>query len=171
MNDVSSDSSSDSSGDQVEEAVPDGFNPLPTGLGFTDAVQPVYCKIEGDSVSIGLVVQAHHGNTMGICHGGVLMVLSDVTAAFGVNHARGESGGSPTVNLNIDFITAARRGEWIQADAQVTNLKKRFGFCSGAIYSKRGMVARFSGTFYFPDHGGMYKDGKSKNSVAAKVAP
>lgn len=161
MNDVANSELSE----QIEDAVPEGFKRLPEGLGFTDTVQPLYHKIDGENVSVGLVVQAHHGNTMGICHGGVLMLLSDVAAAFGVNMARGIMSGSPTISLNIDFVTAARRGEWIQADAEVTNLKKRFGFCSGAIYGRRGMVARFSGTFYFPDHDGMWKDGKKSLDV------
>ena len=86
------------------------------------------------------------------------MTLADISAATGVNLARGVTAGSPTVNLSIDYIASARLGEWIHSTAEHVNLKRRFGFCSGGIYSNKGIVARFSGTFYFPDHQGMWKD-------------
>ena len=71
------------------DQVPEGFSPVPRGQGFSDNLQPSYRRIEGDSVSFGLVVQSQHGNLMGICHGGVLMTLADIAAANGVNVARG----------------------------------------------------------------------------------
>lgn len=140
--------------------IPAGFEQVPTGLGFTDNLQPFYHRIEGGVVSFGLHVGEQHVNMMGICHGGVLMTLADIAAASGVNHARGEVGGSPTINLSLDFINAGKRGEWLQADVSEVTVKRRFGFCNGLIASERGLVARFNGTFYLPDHEGMWKDGK-----------
>ena len=145
--------------DTIAQQVPEGFLPMPSGLGFTDNLQPSYRRIQGDSVSFGLVVQQHHGNLMGICHGGVLMTLADIAAANGVNVARGVLAVSPTINLAVDFISAARIGQWIQADVHLVTVKRRFGFCSGAIVSSDGVVARFNGTFYLPDHKGMVKAG------------
>lgn len=147
------------------EAVPEGFVRMPEGLGFTDTLQPSYRRIEGDTVSFGLVVEAQHSNSLGICHGGALMTLADITAASGVNLARGKKSGSPTVNLALDFISSARQGEWIQANVEQVSLKRRFGFCNGAIHNRRGIVARFNGTFYLPDHEGMWKDGRSGDGV------
>ena len=147
------------------DKVPEGFIKLPTGLGFTDTLQPSYRRIEDDSVSFGLVVAAQHSNSMGVCHGGLLMTLADITAASGVNVARGIKSGSPTINLSLDFISAARLGEWIQADVEQVTVKRRFGFCSGAIYNRSGIVARFNGTFYLPDHDGMRKDGRTGDGV------
>jgi len=130
---------------------------MPTGLGFTDALLPCYRRVSEGGVSFGLLVSDAHTNTMGICHGGVLLTLADITGGSGVNFASGKKAGSPTINLNIDFISAARRGEWIQGDAESVTLKRRFGFCSGAISNSKGVVARFHGTFYLPDHQGMWK--------------
>lgn len=158
-------SADDAGNGSVPEAVPQGFERLPEGLAFIDALQPVYRKVDGANASFGLVVQARHGNTMGICHGGVLMTLADMAAATGVNLARGELSGSPTISMNMDFVAAAQRGEWIQADAQEVSLKRRFGFCRGTISCGRGVVARFSGTFYFPDHKGLWKAGATPQSL------
>ena len=152
-------------GDQAVEDVPEGFERLPEGLGYTDSLQPSYRRVTSEMVSFGLLVSLQHSNTMGICHGGVLMTLADITAATGANVARGVTAGSPTVHLSIDYISSARQGEWIQADAEQVSIKRRFGFCSGVINNSRGVVARFSGTFYFPDHDGMWKDGRRGDGV------
>ena len=151
--------------DTNKDTVPEGFVPMPAGLGFTDTLQPSYRRIEGDSVSFGLVVATQHSNSLGICHGGLLMTLADITAASGVNVARGIRAGSPTINLSMDFISAARLGEWIQADVEQVTVKRRFGFCNGGIYNDSGVVARFNGTFYLPDHDGMWKDGRTGDGV------
>lgn len=147
------------------EPVPLDFECLPRGLGYTDSLQPIFRRIAQESASFGLVVEAHHGNMMGICHGGVLMTLADIAAATGVNLARGVTAGSPTIHLSIDYIAAARMGQWIQADVEQVSTKRRFGFCSGAIYNHAGVVARFNGTFYFPDHDGMWKHGRKSDGV------
>jgi uncharacterized protein (TIGR00369 family) len=145
--------------------VPAGFVQLPQGLGFTDNLQPCYRKVEGDQVSFGFVVASQHSNIMGICHGGALVTLADVAAATGVNVARGQRAGSPTINLSMDFISAARMGQWIQADIQQVTVKRRFGFSSGTIFSSDGVVARFNGTFYLPEHKGMIKPGAIGDGV------
>lgn len=142
------------------QEVPAGFEPVTGGLGFTDNLQPLYMRVEGKQVSTGLRVDEQHLNLMGICHGGVLMTLADITAAFGVNHLRGDMGGSPTINLSLDFISAGKPGDWLQADVSDVTVKRRFGFCNGLIVNDRGIVARYNGTFYLPDHDGIWKDGR-----------
>ena len=151
--------------DENTEAVPEGFTRLPHGLGLTDNLQPCYRRVEDGEVSFGLVVGTQHGNIMGICHGGVLVTLADVTAATGVNMARGVAAGNPTINLSVDFISAARIGQWIQAQVHSVTVKRRFGFCSGLITSSAGVVARFNGTFYLPEHQGMVKPGAIGDGV------
>ena len=139
------------------EQIPAGFELLPTGLGFTDVIQPCYRRVEGDSVSMGLRVEQHHCNMMGFCHGGVLMTLADIAAASGVNIACGKKAGSPTLNLSLDFISVGRLGQWLEAEITQTSIKRRFGFCSGVINNSKGAVARFNGTFYLPEHDGVWK--------------
>jgi uncharacterized protein (TIGR00369 family) len=147
------------------EEVPADFQLLPEGLGFTDAIAPCYRKISDNRASFGLLVLPQHANTMGICHGGVVMTLADITAATGVNLARGKKAGSPTINLSVDFISAARQGQWLQADVELVSVKRRFGFCSGVLSTSEGVTGRFNGTFYLPDHKGMWKGEKRGDGV------
>jgi uncharacterized protein (TIGR00369 family) len=153
----------------TNDVVPEGFGEVPRGLGYTDTLQPFYRRVEGDKASFGLLVAPQHGNSMGICHGGVLMTLADITAAAGVNLARDKRAGSPTINLSVDFISSAGQGSWIQANVEQVSVKRRFGFCSGAIYKAEGIVARFNGTFYFPDHKGMWKNGVPTEGALADL--
>lgn len=139
------------------EAVPPGFELLPSGLGFTDAIAPCYRKVEGNKAAMGLRVEQLHCNMMGICHGGVLMTLADIAAATGVNLICGRKSGSPTLNLSLDFISAGRLGQWLEAEITHTSVKRLFGFSSGVISNKEGVVARFNGTFYLPEHKGIWK--------------
>lgn len=139
--------------------VPEGFEPLEIGYGFTDNLKPLYRRVSEGEVNFGLVVQPQHSNTMGICHGGALMTLADITAASWANMARGVAAGAPTVNLSMDFITAAKQGEWIETREEGVVLKRLFGFSRGVIVGRRGVVARFNATFYFPEHPGMSQDG------------
>ncbi|MEH6581681.1 MAG: PaaI family thioesterase [Halioglobus sp.] len=149
-----------------DDKVPADFTELPTGLGFIDAIGPCYRRVEDGAVSFGLFVTDVHANTMGICHGGVLMTLADITATSGVNVARGVRTGSPTINLSLDFISAGRMGEWLQADVVQVTLKRRFGFCNGLISNSDGVVARFNGTFYLPDHEGLWKGDDRGDGIA-----
>lgn len=132
---------------------PEGFAELPEGLGFTDVLRPIYRSERDNHVAMGMRVQAKHTNMIGICHGGVLMTLSDVAASWGLNQLRQKISGAPTLNLTFDFISAAKEGDWIQAEADRVELKKRFGFSSGVVVNQEGkVICRFSGSFYIPDH-------------------
>lgn len=143
----------------VVEEVPAGFELLPGNLGFTDNLKPCYRKLEEESLVFGFVVGKQHANSMGICHGGALMTLADIAAASWANMARGIVAGAPTINLSMDFISAARRGQWIETRLEGVTLKRLFGFSRGVIVSSRGEVARFNATFYFPEHAGLSQDG------------
>lgn len=141
----------------MEREVPEGFVELPEGLGFTDVLRPVYRR-EGSPPTIGMFVQSQHTNLISICHGGVLMTLADVGAAWAINDSRGEPAPAPTLNLSFDFISAAREGDWIEAQADRVTVKRRVGFSSGVITSGDKVIMRFSGTFYLPDPGAFKVD-------------
>lgn len=151
--------------DESAVTVPEDFALLRQGLGFADSLRPLYHRMDEQGASFGIIVLEQHGNSMGICHGGVLMTLADMAGASGVNLARGERAGCVTINLSLDFIAAARQGEWLQADAQQVHMKRRFGFCNGMLHASGRAVARFNGTFYIPDHDGMWVDDKTRENV------
>jgi len=150
----------------TDVAVPDGFVQMTSGMGFNDNLAPLYRRVRGQDVSFGLVVDEQHCNLMGICHGGALMTLADIAAATGINLRLPESAGLPTINLSFDFISPGRRGRWLQTRTHHVEVKRRFGFCTGVIEDSDRTVVRYSGTFYLPEHSGMWKGGDSALSAA-----
>lgn len=138
----------------TQDKVPEGFQMLPEGLGFTDVLRPVYRREHGDKLISGMFVQPKLSNMIGICHGGALMTLADVAAASSINFARQKLAGTPTLSLSFDFINAAREGDWLEAHTDRVSVKKRFGFASGVILCGDKIILRYSGTFYYPDHDG-----------------
>lgn len=148
---------------QDEFTVPDGFFELPEGLGFTDFLRPVYRRNPGPErgLCLAMRVQPQHGNMIGICHNGVLMTLADIAAAQAVNFARDKVAGSPTISLTFDFVSAAREGDWIEAESERVDLKRVFAFASGVIRCGDKIILRYSGNIYTPDHEGF--DGHIEN--------
>ena len=84
--------------ESATETVPAGYQQLPTGLGYTDGLQPSYRRIEGESASFGLLVQAQHSNTKGEQMGGETSQhcahdgkLRAVERTFGAKRGHGRS--------------------------------------------------------------------------------
>lgn len=130
---------------------PEGFSPLPLDGSFNDAFAPVYVHFE-DSLphsrppQVGLRVEKHHLNSMGICHGAVYMALFDIGFACVVGFESGNYQ-TPTMNISIDYVSAAREGEWIWVEADCLKATRNTGFTNGLILSDSGVKARGSGLF------------------------
>jgi uncharacterized protein (TIGR00369 family) len=135
------------------EEIPEGFTLMQSGLGFSDALEPFYIRADEEFPSFGLRVDDQHCNMIGICHGGVVMTLMDVVAGSTLVRRREKDNGAPTMSLSFDFISAAKKGEWIEGQMISVEMKRRFGFVTGFLNGPRGVVARASGTFYFPEKG------------------
>lgn len=150
-----------------DDNVPDGFEIMPEGLAYSDSLRPYYRRIEaGREVVFGLQVGDAHCNLMGICHGGALMTLADIAAASTVSAQLDPPRGLPTVSLSFDFLSPGRRGRWLQTRTDHVEAKRRFGFCAGVICDGDRVIVRYSGTFYVPDHDGMWKDDAGRAAAA-----
>lgn len=140
---------------ESQQQVPEGFEQLGEGLGFSDSLQPFYRCIRDGQARFGLFVRKQHLNLMDICHGGTLMTLADIAAATSIHLERDIAAPSPTITLSFDFMSPGKPGRWLETRADHVQVKRRFGFCSGGIYDGDTAILRYSGTFYFPDHAGL----------------
>ena len=143
---------------------PEGYERMPEGLGFGDHLQPFYRRIDAEDVSFALRVDRQHLNLMGVCHGGAMMTLADIAAASSIRVAGGRQAAIPTINLSFDFVSPGKPGAWLITRSDHVRVKRRFGFCSGAIWDEDTLVCRYSGTFYFPDAppAGMDRDARER---------
>ncbi|MFV8816630.1 PaaI family thioesterase [Haliea sp. E17] len=145
--------------DHPREPVPDDFEPMPEGLGFIDSFKPLYRRYRNGTVDFGLQVGPQHCNSLGICHGGVIMTLADIAAASGATLASERRAAAPTVNISLDFIAAGKLGQWLQSELEGVSVRKNFGFAHGLIRNGERVIARYNGTFYFARHSGVGERG------------
>ncbi|HMW23620.1 MAG TPA: PaaI family thioesterase [Burkholderiaceae bacterium] len=119
---------------------PDGFTLYSGSAGpWFHALDPVYWREEADgTLTLGLRLQARHGNILGIPHGGMLLTFAD--SAIGVNLGRAQRRRDPkraivTTSLSSDFLGAARIGDWLEARVTVRKSGRTlaFGECLLAV--------------------------------------
>jgi uncharacterized protein (TIGR00369 family) len=101
--------------DQILD-VPEGFVRHDRRSPVTDPWEPLYRRISGDTVVLGLRAGAAHCNSRGFVHGGLISALAD--NAMGLTCARklGDLSSLVTVNLTVDFLGSALQGQWLEWD-------------------------------------------------------
>lgn len=140
----------DISSETNELPVPEGFELMHTGLGFTDVSAPIYrCYRNGEAV-FGFYVQKHHCNPMGICHGGMIMLMFDIVLGAAAHHASGAKHGLPTINMNLDFVAPAFVDDWIETSVTFDHLSKNLVMVGGILHGPNGVVARANGAYKRP---------------------
>lgn len=101
---------------EVLASVPDGFERHDRRSAVTDPWEPLWRRLSGDTVILGLRAGPAHCNSRGFVHGGLISTLAD--NAMGLSCARrlGDLASLVTVNLTIDFLGTALTGQWLEFD-------------------------------------------------------
>lgn len=124
----------------TDAPAPDGFAPLDPGPGFGAYFGPMHWA--ADPPRVGFRVTPRHINLFGLCHGGALATLADYQLAP-LRRAGLTSGPfAPTLSLSIDYLNAARLGEWIEAEATLVRATGRYLFTQAVLSNASGPVAR-----------------------------
>jgi uncharacterized protein (TIGR00369 family) len=124
---------------------PEGFVPSQRGP-YTTHNGPMFHKIRTDGTyEHAFYVLPRHCNAMGIVHGGMLTTFLDGLLARAVFEAVKTQ--SVTLHLSVDFLSAARRGQWVFGEAAVTRAAKEITFAEARIHADGRDVLRGSGIF------------------------
>jgi uncharacterized protein (TIGR00369 family) len=96
--------------------VPAGFERHDRKSPVTDPWEPLYRRLSGETVVLGLRAGPQHTNSRGFVHGGLISALAD--NAMGLSCARrlGDGASLVTVNLTMDFLGSAFTGQWLEFD-------------------------------------------------------
>jgi acyl-coenzyme A thioesterase PaaI-like protein len=96
--------------------VPAGFARHDRKSPLTEPWEPLYARRAGDAVILGLWAGDAHTNSRGFVHGGLITALAD--NAMGLSCARrlGNAASLLTVNLTVDFLGSALKGQWLEFD-------------------------------------------------------
>jgi acyl-coenzyme A thioesterase 13 len=129
------------------EGPPPGFEAYAEPSGFLERIGPILQRRTDAGVVFGVRIAEHHCNRRGMAHGGLIVALADISLG-----KTGEWLSRPpvsllTASLTVDFYSAARHGDWLEAETDVTRVGHQVAF--GNCYLRVGdkIVARASGVF------------------------
>ena len=97
--------------------VPSGFEPLEVGPGFVRLTGPMYLHAQLPVLAARMAPE--HANLLQIAHGGYLATLADSALGAVIRRSIGRGVPLVTVNLNLDYVSPALPGDWIEAHVTV----------------------------------------------------
>jgi uncharacterized protein (TIGR00369 family) len=107
--------------------------------------------IEGHAVVLSLPWRERLvGNPVtGVLHGGVITALLDTASGFAVHTRLSEWSPIATLDLRIDYLRPAERGETVTARAECYRMTKHVAFCRGVAYHRdvEDPIAHAAGSF------------------------
>ncbi len=100
-------------------------------------------EVDEGSATMSLVVQHHHCNGHGICHGGVTFSLADSTFAFACN-SRNQS--TVAQQNSITYLAPGYEGDTLTATAHEVSLRGRGGIYDVIVTNQKNeTIAIFRG--------------------------
>lgn len=126
---------------------PEGYRPTDHSSPYMDLIGRLYEKGEGEDYRLGMRVEAHHTNRIGVCHGAVLAALADVHLLRLIALTRTPRLMLVTVHLGLDYLSPAPRGAWIEGRGRVDRMGRQLCHSSGLITADGKPALRGSGVF------------------------
>jgi uncharacterized protein (TIGR00369 family) len=96
--------------------VPQGFEPHDRRSPVTAPWEPLYRRLSGDTVVLGVRAREAHCNGRGFVHGGLISALADNAMGLSAVRRMGEVSSLVTVSLTVDFLGPAHVGQWLEFD-------------------------------------------------------
>lgn len=135
-----------------EHAIPDGF---PDGFEVhtrhspaTVAWEPIYARQIDGSFQLAILFGNAHANTRGGLHGGVIATLCDNAMGLTLSLS---PGGTPkgfvTTALSIDYLDAAKPGQWVIVAPRLIKRGKASGTVDALVTANGTVIARSNASF------------------------
>lgn len=124
---------------------PDGFEAVAPNGGFAALIGTLYWHPQRRVV--GIRISERHLNFLGIPHGGMLATLADTAIGLVINHFSRTEHPSVTVHLGLDYLNAARVGDWLEAHVQIDKRGARLHFASCQLTSGDRCLLKANATF------------------------
>lgn len=129
------------------EDIPDGFERTKFSSPFLDMAGPYYERQGEGGIIVATRINRGHINHIKVAHGGVLGTLADVALSYQVHRAEKPALPVATMNLNTNYLAAARLGDWVEAHAVIDRISKRTAYCSGRIVCGEEVLMTMSAVF------------------------
>jgi uncharacterized protein (TIGR00369 family) len=126
---------------------PEGFDPHFRQSPVTNPWEPLFSRRIDGTVQIGLWLREVHCNSRGRLHGGVIAALADNAMGLSCGSSLPSVEGLVTVSLAVDYVGAAKIGQWLQIEPRVLRTGKSMGFADALVTADGAIIARASATF------------------------
>jgi uncharacterized protein (TIGR00369 family) len=126
---------------------PEGFAPHFRKSPVTSPWEPLFSRTLEGAVQIGLWLREEHCNSRGLLHGGVIAALADNAMGLSCVTSMPSPQGLVTVSLTVDYLGAAKVGQWLQIEPRVLRTGKSMGFADALVTADGATIARASATF------------------------
>ncbi len=134
-----------------ELSLPADFRPIRIPGGFVGVNGPLHGRLQDGCLHLGFRVEERHLNAAKMCHGGMLMMVADLQLAIAAVVQSGVGPFLPTINLSVDFVTAAYAGDWVQGQTEVVKTTRSLTFAQGSLMIDGKPILRASGIFKNPN--------------------
>lgn len=124
--------------------------------GFNSEMGPVYIahtEEPDQKFYAKLELEGRHMNMSGVCHGGVLMSIADIAMGSGSWIAGGQHR-CATIQMDSQFLAAAKKGQTIIAVAAVSRRTKDVSFMSCDLWGGGRQVLRANGIWKYLSNSG-----------------
>ena len=132
---------------EAERAPPAGFVRHDRQSPLTQPWEPLYSRRNDIGVAIGLWAREPHCNSRGFVHGGLVGALADNAMGLTCATRLGEGASLVTVNLCVDYMGAARIGQWLSFETGFVRLGGALCFTSLMVRADGEVCAKASGVF------------------------
>jgi acyl-coenzyme A thioesterase PaaI-like protein len=124
---------------------PEGYAVVDWRRGFGRQVGPLYRRANTAGSTMAFRVEEHHTNGMLNAHGGMLMTFADM--AWGHIVSVETSSYWVTVRLNLDFLSSARLGDWVEGGGDVLSVEDGLFIVRGRIWCGDRTLVSGTGVF------------------------
>lgn len=121
------------------------FKLCPQMTGFSEHMGPFFERDTIQGMERGLKVEAHHLNPEGVVHGGVVLSFMDYVIYRAIGDSIGHQIKFATINLNSNFIAAAKQGDFILGSGKVVRKTKSVIFAEGLLWTDQRQIMTASG--------------------------
>jgi uncharacterized protein (TIGR00369 family) len=110
--------------------------------------EPLYAATNTGVFRLGTVIAEAHCNSRGMLHGGVIATLADNACGLSLGLALGGRPGSVvTTSLAVDYVGAAKLGQWLEVVPRVVKAGKSTGVVDALVTADGEIIARANATF------------------------
>lgn len=128
-------------------AIREGFAPHFRKSPLTDPWEPLFSKRSKDAVIIGLTADTQHCNSRGFVHGGLISALADNAMGLSCAARHENVSGLVTISLHLDFVRAAKIGQWLEFETSYIKPGKSIDAAQGRVLADGEVCALVGATF------------------------